>query len=428
MIYAYGVSLPGTYHIKKGIVCQDSHKFVNIGKDIAIAAVADGLGSAAHSDEGSEIAAHIATGFCAKHASEVTVNGRKQVSGEQILNIIRASFINAQRAIEKEARSKDRSIDLYDTTLTLAVLIRDTLYFGHSGDSGMIALTTAGSYEKVTTQQQDEQGRVFPLFFSDKWIFEEYVHKVASVLLATDGMLETFFPMYIRNEPVSIHVSLAQFFMDAKSLRIGKLGPQAVQERIRDFMHKIPDEQVNDDKTVAVLINTAVKTKRMFNEYYDEPDWAALKQKHDDEWRRAAYPGLYKETETQEGPPRTRPEDAAQRPYRPRQVQKPTRRDVPRKPNKIVYVLSGGLVVCLAVIVVLGVQLWGVLRQASDLDNSGIGYYGQEYENGDENIPPNIIYTSPTPTPTTDATTTPEPSPTPERTPTPCQQLHHKHK
>ena len=36
LIYSYGVSLLGTYHIKNDIVCQDYHKIEHIGKDIEI--------------------------------------------------------------------------------------------------------------------------------------------------------------------------------------------------------------------------------------------------------------------------------------------------------------------------------------------------------------------------------------------------------
>lgn len=299
MVYAYGVSLPGTYHIKNDTVCQDSHNIIRIGKEVAIAAVADGLGSADHSDEGSKIAAFISTEYCRQHLVGAT---RKT----QVLDIIRASFTVAYRAIEMEADKKDRSVDLYDTTLTLAVLICDTLFCGHSGDSGMLALTTQGRYEQVTQQQRDQEGRVFPLFFSDRWEFFQYEHKVSSVLLATDGMLETFFPIYIKNDPVKIHVSLARFFMDYRSLRINKLGEETVQAHMKEFMEKIPDEQVDDDKTIVVLLNSSVKTKQQPKEYYQEPDWAALKEKYDDEWRRAAYPGLYKDaalSEKSEPPP-----------------------------------------------------------------------------------------------------------------------------
>ena len=276
MIYGYGVSLSGTYHIKNGVVCQDSHKIINRGNNIVIAAVADGLGSAEYSDEGSKIAVNVSTEHCAKYIASGT-------NARQILDIIRASFNAAFKTIEKEALSKDRAQDLYDTTLSLAVMIDDTLYYGHSWDSGIIALTTQGRYEQVTTQQRDQEGRVFPLFFADHWEFAVYEKKVSSVLLATDGMLETFYPIYIKNEPVNIHVSLAGFFMDNRNLNIGRLGKEAVQTRIKKYMESIPDEQVNDDKTIVALINTSVKTRRQPDEYYQEPDWAALKSKFEED-------------------------------------------------------------------------------------------------------------------------------------------------
>lgn len=299
MIYSYGISLPGTYHIKHGIVCQDAHNIVLCGKDMAVAAVADGLGSAEHSDIGSKIAVAVAVECCRKNIA-------KKATDEQILDIMKGAFHTAQRAIEQEATSKDRPIEQYDTTLTLAVLIRDALYYGHSGDSGMIALTAQGRYEQVTHQQRDSEGRVFPLFFTDKWEFARFGKKVSGVLLATDGMLEIFFPMYIKNEDVNIHVSLAQFFLDNRGLKIDKKGGQEkVTASMKEFMSNIPDEQVNDDKTIAVLVNTSVKTnwKRQPKEYYQEPDWAELKRRHDEAWRRQAYPGLYKDTAPESLPP-----------------------------------------------------------------------------------------------------------------------------
>jgi len=303
MIYSYGVSLPGTYHIKNDIICQDYHRIIHCGKDIAIAAVADGLGSAEHADIGSKIAATVATEHFRK-----SVTPKAQLPS--VIDIIGAAFTAAQRAIEKEATENEHAIELYDTTLTLAVLVRDTLYYGHSGDSGMIALTTKGCYEQVTTQQRDEQGRVFPLFFNDKWEFAKYSKKVSGVLLATDGMLETFFPLYLKNETVKIHVSLAQFFMDNRYLRIDKLGQESVQAKIAEFLEYLPDEHVNDDKTIVVLINPAVKVKRQPDEYYKEPDWAELKKKHDEAWRREAYPSLYNDVKVDVEPlPKASTED-----------------------------------------------------------------------------------------------------------------------
>lgn len=52
-------------------------------------------------------------------------------------------------------------------------------------------------YCKVTEQQRDSYGRVFPLYFgNEKWVFGKCEKAVASVLLATDGMFETLFPYW----------------------------------------------------------------------------------------------------------------------------------------------------------------------------------------------------------------------------------------
>ena len=117
--------------------------------------------------------------------------------------------------------------------------------------------------------------------------------------MATDGILETLFPLYIRSEPVNIHIALAQFFMDNTKLRIHKRGKNVVRDKIEDFIKNIPEEQVNDDKTVVVMINTASKTKSQPADYYKEPDWAELKRKHDEEWQRLAYPHLFAEKQTE---------------------------------------------------------------------------------------------------------------------------------
>jgi len=288
MIYAYGISLEGTYHIKNNIVCQDAHAVEKCNNNMVIAAVADGLGSAEHSEIGSRMAADITTVYCKEN---ITLNS----TTENILETIKASFLKAQAAIGKEADANSHSVEQYDTTLSLAVLVNDALFYGHSGDSGIVALTIEGLYEKVTEQQRDEDNRVFPLFFEDKWVFGHFDKKVCSVLLATDGMLEPLFPFLIKNESVNIHVNLTKFFMDNRSLCIDEDGESSVRARIEEFMKNIPDEQVNDDKTVVVLVNTAVESALQPDEYYQEPNWAELKRKHDEEWKRLAYPHLFKE-------------------------------------------------------------------------------------------------------------------------------------
>lgn len=287
MIYTYGVSLQGTYHIKNGIVCQDSHCIKKIANNIVAAAVADGLGSEIHSDIASSIAAQIATEYCADHITE-------DLTDTQILGILHSSFQIAQEQIEQEAKRNNDELDQYDTTLSLAVLINNSLFYGHSGDSGIVALTMDGTYERVTEQQRDQDGRVYPLYFGDdKWVFEKYPKEVCSVFLATDGIFETLFPIYLRDESVPIYVALAQYFMDIESLRIDEFGEETVQNNMRHFLSSIPDAQVSDDKTVVVLVNSSVPHQKQPDEYYEEPDWDTVIRNWNEKWRREAYPHLF---------------------------------------------------------------------------------------------------------------------------------------
>ena len=287
MIYAYGITQQGTYHVKKGIVCQDAHRFIKCGDSYGIAAVADGLGSEEHSDIASQLAVELSTEYCAEHIQE-------DLSEEQILRIIRDSFACAQSRIEQAASDNGHDLDQYDTTLTLAVLRNGTLYYGQSGDSGMVALTAEGLYQKVTEQQRDEEGRVFPLYFGDaKWVFGTFPEPVVSVLLATDGIFETLFPVYLREEPVKIYVALARYLMGPDSLRIEEIGENGAAEKIDRFLAGIPDDQVNDDKTVVVLVDPDAACQKQEPGYYAEPDWSELKRNYEEAWRRAAYPHLF---------------------------------------------------------------------------------------------------------------------------------------
>ena len=293
MFYAYGVSVQGTYHTSNGVVCQDAHQIVRCGDNMIVAAVADGLGSEKYTDVASRLAVDTAASYCAENIKEGD-------DSDDILAVIRASFMISQRYIEKTAADRGHDFDQYDTTLSLAVVIHDTLYYGHSGDSGILVMGEDGAFYQVTKQQRDDMGRVFPLAFEDHWVFQEYEKKVVSVLLATDGMLEAFFPIYIRDEKVNIHVPLASFLMDRDRLHIAEEGEEAVRSKMENFISSISPLQINDDKTIAVVINGTTVSGRQPDEYYEEPDWAMLKSRFHDRWRRAAYPDLYTDEEESE--------------------------------------------------------------------------------------------------------------------------------
>lgn len=288
MIYSYGVTRQGTYHIEKDLVCQDAHFCKILGDSFAIASVADGLGSELYSDIASKIAAETSVLFCEERIT-------MQTPDEEIESIIKKSFAVALEKIQETATAAGHDDDQYDTTLALGVYRKGTLYFGNAGDSGIVVLKKDGTYAPVTAQQRDENGCVFPLCFGEeKWVFGKQ-EDVASVLLATDGMYETLFPYLLKYQDVNIYVALARYMMSEESLQFTTLGSETVQANMEAFIDNIPGNQVNDDKTILVMLDSEVQVAQQPPEYYQAPDWVALKKRHDEEFRRAAYPHLYKD-------------------------------------------------------------------------------------------------------------------------------------
>jgi serine/threonine protein phosphatase PrpC len=291
MINAYGMSLAGKAHEKRGDPCQDAYKIM--GKDdFRIAAVADGLGSELYSGTASKIAVKEACDYCMHHVI------LREMSDADIWSCIRESFRLAKEVIEKTAIENNHPVDQYDTTLSLALLADDTLYFGHVGDSGILALTREGRYEPVTEQQRDELGGVYPLCFETRWVFGIFPGKVASVLLVTDGMLEILLPRLLENEANRVYTKFARYLMDNRGIHIEKLGEENVKQKIETYIQNIPANMVDDDKTVVCLINTGVAAEEA---EFLEPDWESLAEKHNKKKNAILYPDLSEEDLATEG-------------------------------------------------------------------------------------------------------------------------------
>jgi serine/threonine protein phosphatase PrpC len=293
-VYAYGTSQTGTSHIKAGTVCQDAHAVMTNDDGIMIAAVADGLGSEQHSDMASALAVKTAAAYCAEKLVKSSLS-------EDAVCIIREAFEHAKDAIEAEALSLEYEFDQCDTTLSLAVYADGDIYYGHSGDSGIITLGSDGKYVRLTKQQRDDEGRVFPLFAEDKWEFGKAEGKAASVLLATDGMLDAFSPVYIRDTDQDLYIQLLMYFMDKDKLRIDELGAESVCESRNTYVESIAGDKVDDDKTVVVMADTGVDVVPQPYEYYAAPDWdKVIREWRENYEKNGAYPGLKTDTESPE--------------------------------------------------------------------------------------------------------------------------------
>lgn len=276
MLCCYNLSLQGRSHIQMGKPCQDnssSFRLITRG-DIAVSIIADGVGSCKYAELGSSWAVTSSEEYIRKHyVDDQSLN---------FSNIVKGAFQYALNSvINKSKSSTQEELIQYDTTLTIAIFDGDKLYYGHSGDGGIIGLSDEGEYLKITEPQKGPDGvSVIPLRLSAQWIFGEKSN-LSSVLLATDGVYDSFFPYLLKDEPVQIYVPLISYYMDNNDIHVSLKNEKELATDIKEYLLSQSCESIQDDMTVSVMINSNKFPLKQNADYYVEPDWIALKMKWD---------------------------------------------------------------------------------------------------------------------------------------------------
>lgn len=263
-----GVTKRGVAHRCYGTRCQDAHMIRRVkqvaiwkdggkrdrllpGKEYVVAAVADGLGSEAHSD----IGAHAAVNTAVSTMCELI--GTWCATGDSALAIsmprfLEQAMIKANNAVVKKAASMELPASEFDATLAIAVYDGGQLFYGSAGDSGVIAKTDAG-FELVTHPTRGEgEATTFPLYCREKW--EIGSRHARGFLLATDGLLELLVPEF-NNE--NLNEKAVHLFMGAGHKPVSASDiDAALEKRVENVVHRIQGNRYTyDDATVVVALD-----------------------------------------------------------------------------------------------------------------------------------------------------------------------------
>lgn len=265
----YTCNIAGPYHIENDLPCQDSFAVFQ-NDDFSILAVADGLGSEKHADIGADVAAKTAVAYCSDH-----VRVTEEMPFEEIKKIMNNGLVNAYKAVLTRSSQDGNDSDQYDTTLCLAIYDGKCLYYAQSGDSGLVALLENGEYYRVTSQQRDEEGRVFPLCCGpEKWEFGVVNASVSGFMLMTDGVFDQVCPKLLRHCDIDINIPIAAKFID--HFDCTEKDVPELQTAVHEYLEKFPRYLIDDDKTVVVLINPDRIPAKKEDAYYAIPDWQTL--------------------------------------------------------------------------------------------------------------------------------------------------------
>ncbi len=328
----YGFSVQGKSHIKNNTVCQDFNKFGKLKSGVYIGIVADGVGSARHSDIGSKMAVESLYHYC-------DFNIKRNMSDEDIEDALEDGYSYAFDEILQYVHKNNGVIQDYDTTLSAVIYDRKNIFYGHAGDGGIIVRFKNGSTKMITKRQKGPDGiSVRPLRSGRmSWEFGKIVEPSVGILLATDGMLDGVLQPSLINIPANrremyendgkkenVYKTATEFFMNPYMVYknsgvkqpdrfmkhfieadFNERDEKMIERRLADGYGSLFDkkadvrkicnsvmdrlfylfmamERVEDDKSVVCIMDDDKKIIPQKPEYYKEPDWEELAQRYKD--------------------------------------------------------------------------------------------------------------------------------------------------
>lgn len=245
MWQAIGASAIGTGHIRSGKPCQDYHGY-RILDDCIIAAVADGLGSASKSEEGSRLAVNA----CLEYL-ENTLDLATPDILDLSCNIMRHAFLESKKVLRDKSLKENRHIREYATTMLILVAFPDLLITGHIGDGGIVGMKQDKTILTLSPPIKMEYvNDVIPLtsknMINNLRIFV-YEDSFSAIAMFTDG-IQNMALFLAENTPHS------PFFSPFFHAITKKMDTVSVSQDLADFlMSEKVCKRTDDDKTLLVL-------------------------------------------------------------------------------------------------------------------------------------------------------------------------------
>jgi hypothetical protein len=275
MLGYYNLSLQGTSHKASGTVCQDSSHIEILKNGWAVAVIADGLGSAKHSD----IGAYLAVNTVVEHIKKFCPNKWEL---KKFIPILRQAYKSAWTEIIKKAAIAGNDTSEYDTTLTTAIYNGKQLVFAHVGDGGIVTLSKYGDFAMLTNPQKgNEFNTVSPLRSEEKWVFGNSKNDVCAFSMFTDGVYDVVCPWLLAKREQPVYVNYIRPFMDRNLLKANDMKDfEKIRKEVRVFLNSEYNSNITDDKTIATVINMDILPAVKPDEYYAEPNWAQIQSEH----------------------------------------------------------------------------------------------------------------------------------------------------
>ena len=242
-------SVRGSSHEKTGKPCQDDSGWKLIDESLFIGAVADGAGSAEHSDIGARVACDEAIRILESAALEL-------VAG--IEESTRAALMTAGQgaldAVEQEAISRGQAVRDFACTLILVVATPDGCACLHVGDGGVVVADLAGDLLVLSAGESGEYINETTFLVTpnamDNARFAFLPVPPKGIAAFSDGLQMLAFDLLEESAHAPFFQPLFRFCHDASDESAAILALEAVLSSVR------VRERTDDDVTLLIAART----------------------------------------------------------------------------------------------------------------------------------------------------------------------------
>ena len=240
-------SVQGTAHARSGAPCQDAHAYTSLPGNVAVLAVADGAGSADHSELGAQAAV-----VAAVDALERALGAAWPATTVEWDGLFLDAYLKARQGVICLAEEQGLKPRALASTLLCAVVSEHGLAVAQLGDGVAVAGLEGGAWFVAAAPQRGEyanetyfltQGDALPPL--DVRLYPDPVLAVAAM---TDGLLRLVLDMQ-RNEP---HVPFFKPLL-AFAAQAGDEG-EAAQQLAAFLMSERVSARTDDDKTLVLAV------------------------------------------------------------------------------------------------------------------------------------------------------------------------------
>ena len=221
------ISVQGTSHKKREVVCQDSNSCVVVespnNSKTLISIVSDGAGSAKKSEIGSKLICEKFTEYLKNcHGKGITI---EEISKELITDWLR----NFQIELREKAESEGFKTKDFACTFLVAIVGEISACFAQIGDGAIIIKNEEGNYSFMFLPQQGEfANETFFVTDDDATNVLEFVYiekAINEIALFTDGIQYLVIDFENLNTNEEFFLKLFQWLVEIKDQNIGNLRP-----------------------------------------------------------------------------------------------------------------------------------------------------------------------------------------------------------